>query len=86
MTMFKIKQEAQPSLTNRATFVHADVKTFLAQNATKHSFPCCAARSCPLVNDCDLLAGFFDFYLSLAHLTPSVSGIPLSGFVFGTEN
>jgi len=41
--------------------VHADV-------------PCCAVKSCPLVNDCNLLAGFFDFYLPLSNLTPSMRG------------
>jgi len=30
------------------------------------------------VNDCDLLAGFSDFYLPLSHLTHSVTGISLS--------
>jgi len=67
------KQEAQRSLTNRSTLVHADVKISLTQNAMKHSFPCCAVKSCPLVNDCDLLAKFSDFYLPLSHLTPSMS-------------
>jgi len=52
--------------------VHADVKIFLTRNATKHSFPCCAVKICPLVNDCDLVAGFSDFYLPLCYLTPSV--------------
>jgi len=56
--------------------VHADIKIALSQNATKHSFPCCAVTSYPLVNDCDLLAGFSDFYLPLPHLTPSVRKIP----------
>jgi len=54
----EVKQEAQLSLTNRPTLVHTDVKISLTKKATKHSFPCCAARSCSLVNDCDLLAGF----------------------------
>jgi len=42
---------------------------------TKHNlcFPCCAVKSCPLVNDCDLLAAFSDFYLHLSHLRPSIS-------------
>jgi len=43
---------------------------------------CC--QSCPLVNDCDLLAGFFDFY------PPSPiwrRGFPRAiGFIFGTGN
>jgi len=38
----------------------------LTQNATKHSFSCCAVKSSTLVNDCDLLAGFSDFYLPLS--------------------
>jgi len=50
------------TLTNRATHAHADVQILLTQNATKHSFPCCAVKSRPLVNDCDSLAGFSDFY------------------------
>jgi len=57
--------EAQLSLTNRPMLVHADV-------------PCCAVKNCPLVNDCDLLAVFSDFYLPLSHLTPSMRGIPSS--------
>jgi len=32
----------------------------------------------PLVNECDLLAEFFHFYLPSSHLTPSMSGIPSS--------
>jgi len=44
----KLKQVAQLSLTNRPTLVHADV-------------PCCAVKSCPLVNDCDSLAGYSNF-------------------------
>jgi len=75
---FCYEQEAHLSLTDRPALVHTDVKIFLTQNATKHSFPCCAVKSCPLVNDCDLLAGFFEFYLPLSHLTPSVREIPLS--------
>jgi len=59
-------------LTNRQSFVQADAEISLTQNATKHSFPCCAVKSCPLVNDCDLLAGFCDFYPPLSHLTPSL--------------
>jgi len=33
---------------------------------------------CPLVNDCNLLTGFSDFYLLLSHLTPSMRDIPSS--------
>jgi len=66
-------QETQPSLTSRPMLVHADDKISSTQNATKHSFLCCAAKSCHLVNDCDLLAGFSDFYLPFSHLTPPVS-------------
>jgi len=40
---------------------------------------CCVAKSCPLVNDCDLLAGFSDFNLPLSHEMPS---IPTSYQVF----
>jgi len=44
-----------------------------------------AARHFPLVNDCDSLAGFSDFYLPLSHLTPSTRGsLRAIGFVFGT--
>jgi len=71
-------QEAQLSLTNRQTLVHAYVKISLTQNATKHSFPCYAVKSCPLVNDCDILAGFFDFCLLFSHLMPSMMRIPSS--------
>jgi len=56
----------------------ADVKISLTQNATKHSFPCYAVKNCRLMNDCNLLAGFSDFYLPLSHLTPSMWGIPSS--------
>jgi len=64
-------QEARLLLTNRPTFVHANV-------------PCCAVKSCPTVNDCDLLAGFSDFYLPFSHLSPSVRGFPRAiGFTFG---
>jgi len=52
-------QEAQLSLTNRPTLMHVDVEISLTQNATTHSFPCCAVKSCPLVNNCNLLARFF---------------------------
>jgi len=38
--------------------------------------PCCAVKSCTLMNDCDLLAEFSDFYLPFSHLTLSVRGIP----------
>jgi len=31
--------------------VHADVNISLTQNTSKHSFPCCAVKSFPLVND-----------------------------------
>jgi len=56
------RQEAQLSLTNRPTLEHADV-------------PCFAVKSCPLVNDCDLLAVFSDLYLPLSHVTPSMTKI-----------
>jgi len=59
-------QEAQLSLTNRPTLVHADAKT------------CSTHRSCPLVNGCDLLDEFFDFYLPFFHMMPSMRGIPSS--------
>jgi len=59
---------AQPSLSNRSTLVHADVKISLMQNAAKHSIP--AVR--------DLLAGFCHFYLPFSHLTPSTKAIPAS--------
>jgi len=72
VTTHSLIHEAQPSLTNHPTIVHADVKTSPTQNATKYSFPCCAVKSCPLVNDCDLLAGFSDFYLPLTQLMPSL--------------
>jgi len=49
----KIVQEAQLSLINRPTLVRADVP--------------CYAVNFPLVNDCDLLAGFSDFYPPLSH-------------------
>jgi len=76
--MTQYKQEALLSLRNRPTFMHADVKIYSTQNATKHSFPCCAVENCPLVNDSDLLAWFCDIYLPLSHLTPSVRAIPSS--------
>jgi len=60
-----------------AMLVHADVN-ILTQNTMKHSFPCFTVKSCPLVNDCDLLAGFSDFYPPVSHLTPSVRWIPSS--------
>jgi len=72
------EQEVRQSLTNRPTLVHASVEISLTQNAMKYSFPCWAVKSCPLVNDCDLLAGFSDFYLPFSHLTPSIRGIPSS--------
>jgi len=53
------------TLTNRPTLVHANIL-------------CCAVNSCPLANDCDLLAGFSDFYLPLSHPTPSIMRIPSS--------
>jgi len=65
-------QEAQLSLTNHLTLVPADVNISLTRNAMKRSFPCCSVKSCSLVNDCDLLAGFSDFYLPLSHLMPSI--------------
>jgi len=37
-----------------------------------YSFPCCTIKSCPLVNDCNLLLRFSNFYLPLSHLTPSL--------------
>jgi len=42
----KLTKEAQMSLTNHPTDAYAH--------------RCCAIKSCPLVNDCDLLAGFSD--------------------------
>jgi len=37
------------------------------------------------VNDCDLSAGFSDFYLPFYHLTLSVRGFPRAiGFIFAT--
>jgi len=57
--------------------MHANVKASLTQNATKHSFPCYAAKSCPLVNDCEVLAGFSDFYLPLLFYA-FIEEIPLS--------
>jgi len=39
---------------------------------------CCAINNCPVVNDCDLLTGFSDFYLPISHFTPSMRGIPSS--------
>jgi len=45
---------------------NCDVKISLTQ------LPCCAVKSCPLMNDRDLLAGFSDFYLPLSHVTPSI--------------
>jgi len=35
----------------------------------------CAVETCPLVNDCDLVARFCDFYLPLSHLTTSMREI-----------
>jgi len=65
--------------------VHADDNVSLTQNATKHNFPCCAVKSCPLVNNCNLLAKFSEFYLPLSNLTPSVRGCSRAiGFIFGT--
>jgi len=47
---------------------------------------CCAVKSCPLVNDCDLLAWFSDFYLPVSHLTLSTKETPSSyRVIFGTE-
>jgi len=60
---WSITTSSTMSLTNRLTLVHADI-------------PCWAVKSCSLVNGCDLLAGFCDFYLPLFHLTPSVRGSP----------
>jgi len=59
-------QEAQLSLKNRQMLVHAR---------------CCAIKSCSLVNDCDLLAGFSDIYLPTSHSMPSMRGIPSSYLV-----
>jgi len=67
-------QEDQLWPTNRPTLD----KISLTQNVMKHSFSRCAVESCPLVNDCDLLTGFSDFYLPLSHLTLSMSGISSS--------
>jgi len=49
-----------------------DTKRYEAQ------LPCCAVNSCPLVNDCNLLAGFSDCYLHLSLLTASMKGNPSS--------
>jgi len=38
----------------------------------------CAVKSYPLVNDCDLLAGFSDFCIPFSYLTPSVMEVPSS--------
>jgi len=58
--------------------------SYRCQTAQHLCMPCCAVKSCPLVNDCDLLTWFFDFYLPLSHLTPSVKGSPRAmGFIFG---
>jgi len=46
--------------------MHADTTRYEAQL----SILCC--QELPLVNDCDLLAEFSDFYLPLSYLTPSV--------------
>jgi len=48
------------------------------QTARRSCTPCCAVRSCPLVNDCDLLAWFFDFYFPVFHSTPPIKEIPSS--------
>jgi len=45
---FVKKQEVQLSMTHRPTLMHASVKIFLIQNAMKHSFLCCAVKSCLL--------------------------------------
>jgi len=49
------------------------VQTNIGSMPVHADAPCCAVKSCPLVNDCDLLAGFFNFYPSVSHLTPSMS-------------
>jgi len=50
----------------------------LLDNTTKHNFPCCTIKSCPLANDCNLMVGFSKFYQPLSSLMPSMRGIPLS--------
>jgi len=77
----RTSKEVQLLLTNRQTLVLADVRISLTQNTMMHSFPCCAVQNCPLVNDCDLLAGFSDFY----HVTPSIT-TELSGSYLIWEN
>jgi len=72
-----VMQEAQLSLRNRPTLAHADIK-ILTQNATSTAFHAVLSNSCPLVNDCDLLAALSDFYLSPSHLMPSPKGTPSS--------
>jgi len=57
------RQEAQLSLTCRPTFVYADVNISLTQNAAKHSFPCCAVKSCPLVKKTKFIGRIFRLYL-----------------------
>jgi len=45
---------------------------------TNHPMFVHVVKSCPRVNDCDLLAAFYDFYLPIFHLMPSMRGITLS--------
>jgi len=81
--MQSIIQAARLLLKNGPTLAHASVKISLTQNASKHSFPCCAVKSCPLVNYCDLLTGISDFYLPFFHLTLSLRRCPrATGFIF----
>jgi len=62
------KQEAQLSLTNRPTLVHADLIDTKRHEAQLFML---SVKSCPLVDDCDLLVGLSDFFLPFSHLTPS---------------
>jgi len=41
-------------------------------DALYYNFLRCAVKCCPLVNDCDLLAGFSNFYSPLFHATTSI--------------
>jgi len=38
-------------------------RTSAITDKSQADVPCCAVKSCPLVNDCDLLAGFSEFNL-----------------------
>jgi len=81
------RQEAQLSLANRSTLVHAKVKISLTQNATKQRFPCCTVKSSPLVNDCDIVwsPDFRIFAYNPSPIwCPEWVGYPWAvGFIFG---